>query len=200
MEYAHDAMTKNYLPRDTLSELTDAELLREAQTTGSHAALVALYRRYLPRVYRYFYARVGNVQVAEDLTSQTCVAVLESLPRYRERGAFAAWVFTIAARRYADYCRTRTLLALESVPDGALPADAAPLPDDVIVHSEQMSRLASALRALSPDRAQAVALHFFGGLSHKETAQAMQRSRIAVKSLIHRALRDLRERLSDEEI
>ena len=61
-----------------------------------------------------------------------------------------------------------------------------------------MTDLACALRTLSPDRVQAVALHFFGGLSLVETAQVMGRSKVAVKSLIHRALRDLRERLNDE--
>jgi RNA polymerase sigma-70 factor (ECF subfamily) len=57
-----------------------------------------------------------------------------------------------------------------------------------------MAALARSLRDLPPDRAQAVALHFFGGLSHKETARAMGRTQIAVKSLLHRALRELRER------
>jgi len=54
------------------------------------------------------------------------------------------------------------------------------------------------VRTLSPDRAQAVSLHFFGELTLKETARVMKRSKVAVKSLIHRALRDLRERLDDE--
>ena len=43
-----------------------------------------------------------------------------------------------------------------------------------------------------------VTLHFFGGLSLSETARVMGRSQVAVKSLIHRALRDLRKRLDDE--
>lgn len=181
---------------DVSSEVSDAILARQAQA-GERAAFAALYRRYLPRIYRYFYVRTGAVQPAEDLTSQTFVAALESLPRYRERGTFAAWLFAIASRRYADACRIQATVPLQVADDAWDPPDPAPLPETALVHAERMASLAQALRALSPDRAQVVALHFFGGLTHKETARAMGRSGIAVKSLINRALRDLRERLDN---
>lgn len=175
-------------------EPTDAELVRQAM--GKKAAFAALYRRYLTPVYRYFYARTGDVQQAEDLTAQTFVAVLEGLPRYRERGTFAGWLFTIAARRLADHLRRHRLtVALDEVAD--LP-DPDPSPETLTEHAERTAHLARALRTLSPDRARAVALHFFGELSLSETGQVMHRSKVAVKSLLHRALRDLRERLDDE--
>jgi len=175
-------------------EPTDAELVRQAME--HKAAFAALYRRYLTPVYRYFYARTGDTQQAEDLTAQTFTAALEGLPRYRERGTFAGWLFTIAARRLADHFRRRRpTVALEDVAD--LP-DPDLLPEALAERAEQGAHLARALRTLSPDRAQAVALHFFGELSLSETGQVMGRSKVAVKSLLHRALRDLRERLDDE--
>jgi len=196
-------MTQEYKTyTDVSSEVPDADLARQAQG-GERTAFAALYRRYLPRVYRYFYIRTGAVQPAEDLTSQTFMAALESLPRYRERGTFAAWLFAIASRRYADACRSQAAIPPQVADDACVPPDAwdppdpAPLPETALVHAERMASLAQALRTLSPDRAQAVALHFFGGLTHKETAQAMGRSGIAVKSLVNRALRDLRERLDN---
>ncbi len=197
MERACHTMTQDdETYTDVSSEVSDADLARQAQA-GERAAFATLYRCYLPRVYRYFYVRTGAVQPAEDLTSQTFMAALESLPRYRERGTFAAWLFAIASRRYADACRAQAAVLPESAGDAWDPPDPAPLPETALVHAERMARLAQALRALSPDRAQAVALHFFGGLTHEETARAMGRSGIAVKSLINRALRDLRERLDN---
>lgn len=190
-------MTKDDIYQDVLSEVSDATLAQRTQT-GDRSALAVLYERYLARVYRYFYARTGAVQMAEDLTGQTWMAVLESLPRYRERGTFAAWLFAIAARRFADACRSRATAHADIDAPGNDPPDPAPLPEAVVAHAEQMAALAQGLHGLPPDRAQAVALHFFAGLNHKETARAMGRSQIAVKSLIHRALRDLRERLAHE--
>ena len=176
-------------------EPSDAELMRQARTVSGKAAFAALYRRYLATVYRYFYARTSDMGLAEDLTSQTFVAALEGLPRYRERGSFAGWLFTIAARQLADHLRGRLSLPLD---EAANLSAADPLPEAVTERGEQAARLVRALWTLSPDRAQAVSLHFVGGLSLKETARVMRRSKVAVKSLIHRALRDLRERLDHE--
>ena len=67
-------------PTDTIGEPSDAELVRQAGTASGKATFAVLYRRYLTPVYRYLYARTGDARMAEDLTSQTFVAVLEALP------------------------------------------------------------------------------------------------------------------------
>lgn len=175
---------------------SDAELIRQAQTRAGRAAFAALYRRYVTPLYRYFYARTGSPALSEDLTSQTFIAALKGLPRYRERGSFAGWLFTIAARRLADHLRARPSWPLDQA--GDLPAG-DPLPETVIEQAAQIARLMRAVQALSPDRMQAVSLHFFGELSLQETARVMKRSKVAVKSLINRALSDLRKRLDDEQ-
>jgi RNA polymerase sigma-70 factor (ECF subfamily) len=179
---------------DTLTEPSDADLVRQARTTEGRRAFAALYRRYLTLVYRYFHARTGDVQQAEDLTAQTFVAALEGLPRYRERGTFAGWLFTIAARRLADHFRHRPTVRLDDIADRTSPD---PSPEASVEQAEQMTRLGRAVQTLSPDRAQAMGLHFFGELSLSDTARVMGRSKVAIKSLIHRALRDLREKLDD---
>ena len=53
--------------------------------TGDESALAQIYDAYAKPIYRYHYSRVGNAADAEDLTSQTFMAVLESLPRYQHR-------------------------------------------------------------------------------------------------------------------
>lgn len=175
-------------------EQTDAELVRQA--IKDRAAFASLYHRHLMPVYRYFYARTGNVQQAEDLTAQTFIAVLKGLPHYRERGTFAGWLFTIAARRLADHFNChQTTVVLDDVVD--LP-DPDLSPEALAERADQTACMAQALRTLSPDRAQAVTLHFFGELTISETGRVMKRSKVAVKSLVHRALRDLRERLDNE--
>jgi RNA polymerase sigma-70 factor (ECF subfamily) len=179
---------------DTLTGPSDADLVRRAKTIEDQEAFAVLYRRYVTPVYRYFHARTGDGQQAEDLTAQTFVAALEGLPRYRERGTFAGWLFTIAARRLADHFRHRPTVRLDDIADRTSPD---PSPEASVEQAEQMTRLGRAVQTLSPDRAQAMGLHFFGELSLGDTARVMGRSKVAIKSLIHRALRDLREKLDD---
>ena len=56
--------------------------------------------------------------------------------------------------------------------------------------------MAQILRLLTPERADAVVLVLFGGLSLAEAAQSMGKSEAAVKMLLHRGLSELQERLA----
>src|SRR3954464_10032512 len=57
-------------------------------------AFALLYRRYVHDLYRYLYHRVGNQQVAEDLTASTFGKALAGIGRYHEQGSFPAWLFS----------------------------------------------------------------------------------------------------------
>ena len=174
----------------------DARLVNAARQNRS--AFVALYRRYLPRVYRYVYRRVGNQQDAEDLTASVFTEALESLENYREQGSFAGWLFTIAHHRVADYHRQqRERVSLEEV----MPAlsNSGPGPEARALQRDRLERVAQARDELTPDRQEALALRFFGELSNKEVAQVMGKSEAAVKMLVYRAMNQLRRRCREDE-
>ncbi len=77
--------------------------VRRAQEDPS--AFADLYRQHVKQVYRYVLARVSNVGDAQDLTSQTFLTALESLPNYRGQGAFGAWLMGIARHKVMDHYR-----------------------------------------------------------------------------------------------
>jgi DNA-directed RNA polymerase specialized sigma24 family protein len=60
----------------------------------------------------------------------------------------------------------------------------------------QLESISRALRQISPDRAEALILTYFGGLSNAEAGLVMNKSEAAVKMLVSRGLQDLRERTS----
>ena len=174
----------------------DARLVTAARQNRS--AFVALYRRYLPRVYRYVYRRVGNQQDAEDLTASVFIEALESLEDYREQGSFAGWLFTIAHHRVADHHRRqREGVSLEEVATAL--SDPGSGPEAQVLQQDRLERVAQALDELTADRQEALALRFFGELSNKEVAQVMGKSEAAVKMLVYRALRQLRRRCGEYE-
>ena len=127
-----------------------------------------------------------------DVT-QTFLAALEGIRHYRGQGQFAGWLLGIARNKAADHFRrSRSSVSLDAVQELPHPG---PSPDHAAAEHLQMERVAGALRALAPERAEALALRVFAGLSAEETARVMGKSEAAVKMLVHRALHDLQARL-----
>ncbi len=152
-------------------------------------AFAALYRYYLPQIYRYLLVRVGNPQDAEDITSKVFTEALEGLvhQRYRENGKFVAWLFTIARRRLIDLYRQRPTVSLEET------ALFDPDPSDHIQFTDNKNRLKKLLSELDEDKRELMRLRFAGGLSFAEIAALEGKSEAAVKMSIHRIIRWLRE-------
>ena len=75
-------------------------------------------------------------------------------------------------------------------PSPSLPTDKA------AIQRLQLESVARALRQIAPERAEAISLSYFGGLSNSEVSRVLKKSEAAVKMLISRGLQDLRERTS----
>ena len=168
------------------------DLARQARTDIE--AFAELYRRHITRVYRYHVAHVGNVKDAEDLTSLTFIAALEGIRSFRGTGSFAAWILGIASRKRLMFYRGgRSDVPLEEAIHYPNPG---PPTDQAAAQRLRLDAISRALRQISPDRAEALILTYFGGLSHAETGRVISKSEAAVKMLVSRGLQDLRERTS----
>jgi RNA polymerase sigma-70 factor, ECF subfamily len=172
--------------------MDESQLARDAVSNAD--AFAELYRRHVTRVYRYHMAHTGNTKDAEDLTSQTFMAALEGIKSFRGSGSFAAWIMGIASKKRLMHFRgSRFEVPLDAAlhyPNPGLPTDKA------VLQRLQLESVSHALKQISPDRAEAIILSFFGGLSNLETSRVLKKSEAAVKMLISRGLQDLRERTS----
>jgi RNA polymerase sigma-70 factor (ECF subfamily) len=172
----------------------DHELIREA--IDNRAAFAELYRQYVNKVYRYFIFKVGNRLDAQELTSQTFLAALENIASYRGDGSFASWLFGIASRKAAQFYSRQKFKFVElgeEINDCLTPLDQS------VEQGLEFSRVLRALDHLSNDRAEAIRLYFFSGLTVTEVAITMGKSEAAVRMLVHRSLNDLKRRLDSGE-
>ena len=139
--------------------------------------------------YRCHYSRVGNAADAQDLTAQVFLEALQGLDRYRERGSFRAWLFTIAHHKAADHHRQqRSHLPLDEARDTATGGEGALAR---LVHEEALQRLAGLVEQLDDDKQEILRLRFAGGLTYREIGRVVGRSEAAVKMAVHRLLRHL---------
>ncbi len=181
------------MPPSSAVPTTDDDMLWIRRAQKDLAAFSELYHRYVNRVYRYLLVRVGNEQDAQDLTSQTFLAAMESIKSYRGPQPFVAWLFGIARHKEADlFRRHRPEVELETA---AYISDGENY-EEQIGRQLQLEMVARKLQTIAPDRAEALTLRLFAGLEVAEIAQMVGKNEAAVRMLVHRGLRDLQDQLN----
>ena len=190
-------------PRATSSAADEADATRlialvELARDGDSEAFGMLYDHYNGSVYRFLYYRVGSVQLAEDLTSETFFRALRSISSFRWQGKdFGAWLMTIARNLTTDhYKSSRT--RLESPTEDMTSHDGSTEgPETTVLAALSNAALLRALRELPPEQQECLVLRFLQGLSIAETGQILGRSDGAVKQLQLRGVRNLAKRLPE---
>lgn len=171
------------------------QALVERAQAGDGEAFGELYERLAPKVYSYLYYHLkGQTHLAEDLTEEVFVKVIEKLGRYQNRGLpFSAWLFRIAHNHLVDYLRAQPKLGMSSLEAcHAVPERRAEQSLELtLTHTE----LARALAHLTEDQRRVVVLRFLQGMSTAETARILGKTEDAVKKLQARGLQVLRKSL-----
>lgn len=175
----------------TLSPPADDAILANRAVIDS-SAFAELYQRHFDRVYRYHIAHTGNVADAQDLTTQTFIAALEGIAGFRNDGCFCAWLLGIARRKMALFYRSRK--PETSLENAYNVNDQAPSPEERSHQNIQLSHISRALRQIKPERAEALELCIFGDLTAAQASQIIGKSEAAIKMLVCRGLKDLRQK------
>ncbi|RMF53973.1 MAG: sigma-70 family RNA polymerase sigma factor [Chloroflexota bacterium] len=176
----------------------DAALVAQARTNPE--AFGALYERYVQKVYSYIYYRTGNHEDAEDLTARVFQRAMAHIKGYVERGVpFQAWLYRIAHNLVANWHRDRSRHKVIPLDEFVALRLRSETPEVNAESQEEIARLLEAVRALPEERQQLLILKFVDRLSNQEIGAIMDRSEGAIKSLYHRTLLALRERLGGVE-
>jgi RNA polymerase sigma-70 factor, ECF subfamily len=166
-----------------------------AAAGGDEDAFGMLWHDLQPRLVRYF--RVIAPGAAEDLASETWLAVIKVIDRFQGgEAAFRAWVFTIARHKARDWWRRAARKPVRELPAASLAEPSAPDDPAAAVLEAASTRAALALIATLPaGQAEAIVLRVVAGLEVKQVAEIMDKRPNTVRVLTHRGLRRLAERL-----
>ncbi len=178
----------------SLSEAASVDELALAATAGDVEAVGRLYDALVGPIYRYVAVRIRRREDAEDVTHLVFERIVGALPRYQHNGKpFAAWAFRIARNAVIDH--HRRLRPTEPLGAIAEPSDGVGL-EALSLRDEEIRELRAAIRHLTPDQREALALRYAAGLSADEAAQIMGRQAGTVRGLTFRAIEALRRTLS----
>ncbi|MBP2704228.1 sigma-70 family RNA polymerase sigma factor [Microbispora sp. RL4-1S] len=178
--------------------MTDELLVIRAQL-GERAALAELLARWRVPVWTYV-RRMLDGERADDVTQEIWLAVVRGLPRLREPGRFAPWLFTIARRSVTDRLRGEYAWAREASGFGDASGGTAGegIAEDPAEAAVDRAALVSVLSELPVPEREILVLFYLEDLPVEECAYICQIPAGTVKSRLNRARRLLRQRLEEK--
>jgi len=160
-------------------------------------ALESLYDATAARVNGVVLRIVQRAGLAEEVVEETYWQVWRQAARFdAERGRPITWLLAMARSRAIDALRREQRYRHDELPDDDIAeageGAAALPPQDLLEATRGHVRVHAALASLEPRARQLVALAFFRGLTHEEIAEQQGMPLGTVKSLIRRALQQLK--------
>lgn len=166
-----------------------------AYSAGERAAFRELFERYAPLLQRTMARDLRSVEEANDLVQQTFLHLHRSRLDFEPGRKLKPWIFTIALNLKREFFRRSKRRHETSLEDDRV---AEPFEGPRGQERSDASReTARALSGLSREQREVIELHWFGGLSFPEVAEAVGSTVAAVKVRAHRGYVALRARLSE---
>jgi RNA polymerase sigma-70 factor (ECF subfamily) len=161
---------------------------------------------YYPIICRFVFKRVGSVEVAQDITSETFFQALKNLWRYRiTKKPFKAWLFRIAVVQIAQYYRKKGKvyeMTLEYAPQLVASESSSADYDikqdhdaDDAVHS--FKELHGLLSQLSEIQHTVLTLRYFENKKIQDIAEILGIKENTIKSHIRRGLQKLEKLVAE---
>ena len=164
-------------------------------------AFEQLYRDHLRDVYSYAYYRVGNHHDAEDLTEQAFLQAYRHFERARRESngrPLRPWLIRIAHNLASNYHRDRARKP-QSALEFSEPIASPHGTERIVEGREELKHVIDCLQKLPHDRREALIMRFALAMDNREIARALGRTDGATKVLIHRAIKQLQERMEGGE-
>jgi RNA polymerase sigma-70 factor (ECF subfamily) len=179
---------------------TDHRLLDRARS-GDRQALEQLLERHESQVYRFGMKMCRDPEDARDVLQDTLLAMARSVRDFRGASSISTWLYTIARgacikkRRRSKFApKHESSLDAADVQAQEL-SDGRARPDDILASKEVERALGAAIDALEPMYREVLVLRDAEGLTAKEVSEVLGVSVEAVKSRLHRARLEIRQRV-----
>ena len=163
---------------------------------GDARAFEELVRAHQQRVFAVALRMLGSAAEAEEIAQEVFLRAHRALAEFRGDAKLSTWLYAIASRlcltRLGSSERSMARQGEESLMRLAHPAGA---PDALLEQAELEAALHRAISELPDERRIVVVLRDLEGLSYEEIATALDLEPGTVRSRLHRARTDLRDKL-----
>ncbi len=184
-----------------MSDSIDDILIAQARVGNKHA-FSQLIERYQQRVSRIAMSTIASEEVARELAQDAILQAYLSLDSLRDDTRFKSWLYGITLNVCRNYLREQKMevLSLDAILGGVhrdVPLDALDVvdPQSIVEERELHTIVLQAVQCLSANDRAATLMFYYNQLTLEEIATILNISTGAVKGRLHRARKQLRERL-----
>jgi len=175
----------------------EKELIKEAKKNLE--VFGELYEEYYPQILGYILKRTANLEIAQDITSETFFKALKKLWQFQWKNIpFSAWLYRIANNEIANFYRKKNYktVSLEKISEPITPSS----PTLEILEAEQelkkhqdFLKIQEKISKLEIKYQEVITLRFFEKKQIKEIAKILGKKEGTIKSLSSRGLEKLRK-------
>jgi RNA polymerase sigma-70 factor (ECF subfamily) len=181
-------------PRETFSVSVEHELVSRA-LSGDGRAFQSLVQPHLPMLYRIAARACGNRALAEEAVQEALTLSYQKLGRYEPGTSLKSFLAAIAVRQAQTILRgERRRRAREDIAQAPEPIAN---PADALSAERLAIRVREALASMPKKRREVALLRLDGNLSYAEIAAAVGSTEGSARVLVHLAIKELRDRLTD---
>jgi RNA polymerase sigma-70 factor, ECF subfamily len=175
----------------------DLTVLVAAAKDGDREAFDEVVRATYVGAYTLAYRLTGNEEDAKDVVQEAYLRAYRGLKRFRGDAAFPTWLYRITANCASSYLSRRTRDRHDDLDDVRDMTDLHPDVDPEARADASLlrQRLQAALDSLPPRLRAVVVLRDVYDMPHEAIAAELGITEAAAKVRLHRARRQLRERL-----
>jgi RNA polymerase sigma-70 factor (ECF subfamily) len=187
-------------------QISDDELV-EKYRNGDTEAFNCLVERYGKPLYNFIFRMLGDRAEAEDILQGVFLRVIRNIHRYKMKGRFKSWIFTIANKLTISELRKksrRKTFSLEEYAErkgiaepGDVLADIKNLPDSAVERRELQEKMNEVINSLPFEQRQVLMMRHFAGLSFREIAGAVGCPLNTALGRMYYALRNMRKNLRE---
>lgn len=178
------------------AEAGDAPRFLDRLRAGDAPAFEELVMTYQHRVFGVALRMLGNRAEAEDVAQEAFVRAHRALGAFRGDAKLSTWLYAITSRLCLNRLASGERRLIRHGEDALLRlSDAGPRPDAALERRELETALGRAIAELPEDRRIVVVLRDIEGLSYEEIAQVLELELGTVRSRLHRARAELKEKL-----
>ena len=156
-----------------------------------------IYDKYINKIYKFVFFKVNSQEIAEDLTSEafskTWVVFKENQDKIKNVRAF---LYKTANNLVIDHYRQKGRTNVISVNNPVIIDPKQDLEKHVLLNSD-MENVRQSLFHLKEDYQNVIIWHYLDDLPIYEVSKLLNRTEQATRVLLHRALKALRQRITE---